>query len=49
MFIRFIYKTLLDEKKKRREGWDATEERKWQKCQFDWTGMSSVSQGQLIM
>jgi hypothetical protein len=39
----------LDEKKKRREGWDAIEEIKWQKCQFDWTGMSSVSQGQLIM
>jgi hypothetical protein len=41
----------LDEKKKKRGemGWDAIEQRKWQKCQFSWAGMSSVSQNQLIM
>jgi len=35
--MRFIYKTLLDEKeKKRREGWDAKGNGKWQKCQHSW-------------
>jgi hypothetical protein len=32
----FLYKTFLDEKQKKKEGWDADAKGKWQKCQQSW-------------
>jgi hypothetical protein len=34
--MRFIYKILLDEKEKKKEGWDAEGMGRWQKCQQAW-------------